>query len=237
MRWQHRGNSQDIRAFISWVTSQEVNFASRPPTLLHRITRRGIIGSTRQFMPTEHVNSVPRRQLMYGCDYVRDGQLYYRKSPDQDLQSQLRCMQDPNVGEEPMCMLVVAVKGTTIYTKMSLFIARPIHPLEAITVDYEGPYRHTTGTYIIPRRQLLDWKLNSRLQLKIFMTIYAQRKERMEETTVIIRNMCCSCYLRQTQIKGIPLVIMIPISATPHFTTIIINHIRISHYYVCRYSC
>jgi hypothetical protein len=56
-------------------------------------------GTERPVDPQEHVNSIPLRQLMYGCEYYRDGKLY-RKSPDQDMDSLLRYMQAPNPGEE-----------------------------------------------------------------------------------------------------------------------------------------
>jgi hypothetical protein len=39
------------------------------------------VGTERSVLPDKHVNSVPQRQLMYGCEYYRDGQLF-RKSPD-----------------------------------------------------------------------------------------------------------------------------------------------------------
>jgi hypothetical protein len=60
-------------------------------------------GTERPVDPREHVNSIPLRQLMYGCEYYREGKLY-RKSPDQHLNSLLRYMQAPNPGEEPTCM-------------------------------------------------------------------------------------------------------------------------------------
>jgi hypothetical protein len=63
-------------------------------------------GTERPVDPQEHVNSIPLRQLMYGCEYYRDGKLY-RKSPDQDLDSLLRYMQAPNPGEEPTCRLMI----------------------------------------------------------------------------------------------------------------------------------
>jgi hypothetical protein len=55
-------------------------------------------GTERLVDPNEHVNSVPQRVLMYGCEYLRDGKLY-RKSPNQDMKSLLRYMQAPNPGD------------------------------------------------------------------------------------------------------------------------------------------
>lgn len=84
------------------------------------------------------------RQLMYGCEYIRNGQLY-RKSPDQDLQSLLWYMQSPYVGEEPTCKLVV-VKDTKTYTMISLFIDKQIQPHEELTIDMGD----TIGNFLAP---------------------------------------------------------------------------------------
>jgi hypothetical protein len=81
-------------------------------------------GTERPVDPQEHVNSIPLRQLMYGCEYCRGGKLY-RKSPDQDMDSLLRYMQAPNPGEEPTCRLMI-VKDKAKSTMVSLFINRPI---------------------------------------------------------------------------------------------------------------
>jgi hypothetical protein len=95
-------------------------------------------GTERPVDPQEHVNSIPRRQLMYGCEYYRDGKLY-RKSPDQDMDSLLRYMQAPNPGEEPTCRLMI-VKDKAKSTMVSLFINRPIQQQEYLTIEYGGPY-------------------------------------------------------------------------------------------------
>jgi hypothetical protein len=95
-------------------------------------------GTERLVDPNEHVNSVPQRVLMYGCEYLRDGKLY-RKSPDQDMESLLRYMQAPIPGEEPTCRLVI-VRDTANYTKVSLFINKPLQPQEELTIEYGGLY-------------------------------------------------------------------------------------------------
>jgi hypothetical protein len=95
-------------------------------------------GPERPVDPQKYVNSVPLRQLMYGCEYYRDGTLY-RKSPDQDLDSLLRDMQAPNPGEEPTCRLMI-VRDKAKSTMLSLFINRPIQPQEDLTIEYGGPY-------------------------------------------------------------------------------------------------
>ncbi len=105
-------------------------------------------GTERPVSAKEHINSVPLRQLMYGCEYERDG-VRYRKSPDQDLQSLLRYMQAPNPGEEPTCRLL-AVKDTKTTTTVSLFINRPIQPEEALTIDYGGPYWQIFWPHLLP---------------------------------------------------------------------------------------
>jgi hypothetical protein len=73
----------------------------------------------------EHVNSVPLRQLMYGCEYQRGDRKINRKSPDQDLDSLLRYMQSHNPGEEPTCRLLI-IKDKTEHTTVSLGINRPL---------------------------------------------------------------------------------------------------------------
>jgi hypothetical protein len=76
---------------------------------------------------------------MYGCEYYRDGKLY-RKSPDQDMESLLRYMQAPNPpGEEPTCRLVT-VQDKANYTKVSLFINKPLQPHDELTIEYGGQY-------------------------------------------------------------------------------------------------
>jgi hypothetical protein len=95
-------------------------------------------GTERPVDPQEHVYSIPLRQLMYGCEYYRDGKLYC-KSPDQDMGSLLRYMQAPNPGEEPTCCLMI-VRDKAKSTTVSLFINRPIQPQEDLTIEYGGPY-------------------------------------------------------------------------------------------------
>jgi hypothetical protein len=95
-------------------------------------------GTERIVNPNEHVNSVPMRQLMYGCEYSRNG-ILYRKSPDQDLESLLRYMQAPSPGEEPTCRLLIS-KEKANYTTVSLIINRPLQPHDELTIEYGGPY-------------------------------------------------------------------------------------------------
>jgi hypothetical protein len=95
-------------------------------------------GTERSVSPNEHVNSVPQRVLMYGCEYYRNGQLY-RKSPDQDMESLLRYMQAPNPGEEPTCRLFI-VRDTANYTKVCLFINKSLQPNDELTIEYGGQY-------------------------------------------------------------------------------------------------
>ena len=95
-------------------------------------------GTERLVDPNEHVNSVPMRQLMYGCEYYRDDK-HYRKSPDQDLDSLLRYMQAPSPGEEPTCRLLITVDKAN-FTYVSLSILRPLQPEEELTIEYGGPY-------------------------------------------------------------------------------------------------
>lgn len=95
-------------------------------------------GTEREVPANEHIGSVPLKQLMYGCEYVRAG-VRYRKSPDRDLQSLLRYMQAPNPGEEPTCRLM-AGRDTKTETRISLFINHKIRTNEALTIDYGGPY-------------------------------------------------------------------------------------------------
>jgi hypothetical protein len=95
-------------------------------------------GTERPVPQDEHANRVPLRQLMYGCEYQRDGKTY-RKSPDRDLDSLLRYMQSPNLGEEPTCRLLI-VRDKTNYTMVSLCANRPLQPQDEQTIEYGGPY-------------------------------------------------------------------------------------------------
>jgi hypothetical protein len=84
--------------------------------------------------PQEHVNSIPLRQLMYGCEYCRDGELY-RKSPDQDLDSL----------HLDTCKLPTQEKSQHVRDKpkstmVSLFINRPIQPQRDLTIENGGHY-------------------------------------------------------------------------------------------------
>jgi hypothetical protein len=115
--------------------------ASRYIAASHPQSTRGLCeytGTERLVPQDEHVNSVPMRQLMYGCEYQRNGRTY-RKSPDQDLDSLLRYMQSPNPGEEPTCRLLIT-KDKPDNTTVSLGINRPLQPLDELTIEYGGPY-------------------------------------------------------------------------------------------------
>jgi hypothetical protein len=115
--------------------------ASQPISATPWMNKTGLCeysGTERTVDPQEHVNSIPLRQLMYGCEYYRDGKLY-RKSPDQDMDSLLRYMQAPNPGEESACRLMI-VRDNTKSTMVSLFINRPIQTQEDLTIEYGGPY-------------------------------------------------------------------------------------------------
>jgi hypothetical protein len=105
----------DIVDLLATVDSEGKGLCLRASTYIptsHPQSTRGLCeytGTERVVPQDEHVNSVPLRQLMYGCEYQRDGKTY-RKSPDQDLDSLLRYMQSPNPGEEPTCCRLLILR-------------------------------------------------------------------------------------------------------------------------------
>jgi hypothetical protein len=85
--YQHTNIAVDSNGKGLCLKASQYIAASHPQSGLCEYT-----GTERLVPQDEHVNSVPLRQLMYGCEYQRDGKTC-RKNPDQDLDSILRYMQ------------------------------------------------------------------------------------------------------------------------------------------------